>query len=386
MPLAIHSRDIRPERRPTALEIINSPPLRAMSTYDVVAAIAPGQLGTVQVTVPEPVDDQVVIKVEYSTLGPFDLTNLDRQFFVFEYPYIFGIAAAGTVTKVGPNATDLKVGDRVASLTLPGGSKGLQPYTVQSQSVVAKIPNSLSFEEAVTLPDNFVTAYYTLFNQLGLPTPSEWPAKSNPDAGHPILIYGAGSSSGQYTIQVLKFAGYTNVIAAASKHHEDYLKSLGAAHVIDYRSTSFIEDIKKAAGARGIEHVMDCISLPNTFALIKEIIAPGGKLAHLVPFKADSGSLVGTEGQLLPEVPKEVQNTLPKNVSVLSVKMFLYQEDERFAKTLMPTILPKFIELGLQPNRVRLLDHADLLTRVQDGFDLLRQGKISGERLVVKVQ
>lgn len=52
----------------------------------------------------------------------------------------------------------------------------------------------------------------------------------------------------------------------------------------------------------------------------------------------------------------------------------------------MPTILPKFIELGLQPNRVRLLDHADLLTRVQDGFDLLRQGKISGERLVVKVQ
>lgn len=197
----------------------------------------------------------------------------------------------------------------------------------------AQIPNSLSFEEAVTLPDNFVTAYYTLFNQLGLPIPSEWPAKSNPDAGHPILIYGAGSSSGQYTIQVLKFAGYTNVIAAASKHHEDYLKSLGAAHVIDYRSTSFIDDVKKAAAGRGIEHVMDCISLPSTFALIKEVIAPGGKLAHLVPFKADSGSLVGREGQLLPEVPKEVQDTLPKNVSVLSVKMFLYQEVSFFTAT-----------------------------------------------------
>lgn len=86
-----------------------------MSTYNAVAATAPGQLGTVQATIPEPVDDQVVIKVEYSTLGPFDLTNLDRQFFVFEYPYIFGIAAAVTVTKVGPNATDLKVGDRVSN-------------------------------------------------------------------------------------------------------------------------------------------------------------------------------------------------------------------------------------------------------------------------------
>ncbi|KAJ3501022.1 hypothetical protein NMY22_g19065 [Coprinellus aureogranulatus] len=300
-----------------------------MATYNVVAATTPGQLGVVQATVPEPVDDQAVIKVVCSTLGPFDLTNLDRQFFVFGYPYVFGLSAAGTVDKVGPKVTDLKVGDRVAALTLPPGSKGLQPYTIQSRSVVAKIPDSLSFEEAVTLPDNFVTAYFTLFNQLGLPTPSEWPAKSNPNKDHPVLIYGAGASSGQYTIQVLKFAGYTNIITAASKLHEEYLKSLGATHVIDYRSPSFVEDVKQAAGGL-IEHVMDCISLPSTFALIKEIIKPGGKLAHLVPFKAGSG-----------------------------LKMFLYQEDERLAKTLVPKTLPRFIELGLQPNRVRRVEHAD---------------------------
>lgn len=89
-----------------------------MSTYHLVAATAPGQLGIVQATVPNPVEDQVLIKVEYSTLGPFDLTNLDRQFFVFGYPYVFGIAAAGTVAKTGPNVTDLKAGDRVCNNAL----------------------------------------------------------------------------------------------------------------------------------------------------------------------------------------------------------------------------------------------------------------------------
>lgn len=85
-----------------------------MSTYDLVAATAPGQLGVVQATIPEPAsDDQVVIKVEYSTLSPFDLYNLDRNFFVFQYPHVFGVTAAGTIAKVGAAVVDLKIGDRV---------------------------------------------------------------------------------------------------------------------------------------------------------------------------------------------------------------------------------------------------------------------------------
>lgn len=60
-------------------------------------------------------------------------------------------------------------------------------------------------------------------------------------------------------------------------------------------------------------------------------------------------------------------------------------QDERLAKTLMPDIVPKLIDIGVQPNRVRLLDHADPLTRVRDAFELLRQNKVSGEKLVVKI-
>jgi NADPH:quinone reductase-like Zn-dependent oxidoreductase len=125
-----------------------------------------------------------------------------------------------------------------------------------------------------------VTAYFTLFNQLSLPEPDDWPSKKSPISNPPILIYGAGATSGQFTLQLLKFAGYTNVVAAASKQHEEYLKSLGASHVVDYRSASFPGDVVKAAGGK-VEVVVDCISLPKTFALIKEVVAPGGKVAYL---------------------------------------------------------------------------------------------------------
>jgi hypothetical protein len=52
----------------------------------------------------------------------------------------------------------------------------------------------------------------------------------------------------------------------------------------------------------------------------------------------------------------------------------------------MPVTLPKLLEENLiKPNRFKLLDHADLLTRTKDGLDLYRQNKISGEKLIVKI-
>lgn len=84
-----------------------------MSTYDFIAQTAPGQLGVAQGTIPEPAEDQVVIKAEYSVLGPADLGALDLQFHVNKYPFAFGLSAAGTVYKVGSGVTHVKVGDRV---------------------------------------------------------------------------------------------------------------------------------------------------------------------------------------------------------------------------------------------------------------------------------
>lgn len=51
----------------------------------------------------------------------------------------------------------------------------------------------------------------------------------------------------------------------------------------------------------------------------------------------------------------------------------------------MPTILPRLLNVGLQPNRIRLVDQGDPLTRFKDAFELLRQNQLSGEKLAVKI-
>ena len=140
----------------------------------------------------------------------------------------------------------------------------------------------------------------------------------------------SGSTSGQHTIQLLKFAGYTNVVAAASKKHEELLKALGAAHVVDYNSSSFAEEVVAVAGGK-VELVVESIALPSTFALIKDVIKAGGKLAYLVPFKPNAGGINGTDGDLVQEAPKEIKDTLSGNVSFTAVSTFFFQKVHGFA-------------------------------------------------------
>lgn len=124
---------------------------------------------------------------------------------------------------------------QVASFNYPSSkNKSLQEYTLVSKHVVAKVslltnlplcfltdptttqlPPSYPFEQAASIPDNYVTAFWTLFGapNLALPHPSFPPSSPPPDASSPILVYGAGASSGQYTVQLLKLAGYTNILA-----------------------------------------------------------------------------------------------------------------------------------------------------------------------------
>jgi len=79
-----------------------------------------------------------------------------------------------------------------------------------------QIPDNLSLEAAATIPDNFVTAFWALFDNLKLTFPSTIPQNgtavpSPPSADTPILVYGAGATSGQYAIQLLKPWSYSYI-------------------------------------------------------------------------------------------------------------------------------------------------------------------------------
>ena len=224
--------------------------------------------------------------------------------------------------------------------------RSLQQYTVQPRSVVAKvtlsftpkywlfktqiclqIPDSLSFDQASTIPDNFVTAFYTLFNQLGLPKPSSFPATQPPPlATTPILIYGASSTAGLYAVQLLSLAGYKKIIAIASKRNHDYLRSLGATDTFDYNSSTVVEDIAVAIGGDGKALLaLDCISTDSTLQLLAKIISPLGKLAILLPIKEGTSVTGGLDEEMYWDINYE-KTPIPKETQVIGVRTFLYLE------------------------------------------------------------
>lgn len=180
----------------------------------------------------------------------------------------------------------------------------------------------------MTIPDNFVTAFYTVFNQLEIPRPSSFlDAPTPPNASIPILVYGAGTIAGQYAVQLLHLAGYKNIIATASVRNHELLKSFCATHVFDYRSPTLEQDVARAVGSDDgkVPIVIDGVTSEGTLKIIAKLVSPKGKVALLLPVKdGDSVAVHKDGGQMFLEYPEE-RNPLPKGTKSIGVRTFLYQ-------------------------------------------------------------
>ncbi|KIY65077.1 GroES-like protein [Cylindrobasidium torrendii FP15055 ss-10] len=360
----------------------------APQTHKAVATTALGVFDEIDVETDIPKAGEVLLKVEYASMIAFDTYQTDLGYVVEQYPNILGFNASGIVAAVGPNVDSLKVGDRITAFTyLSNKQRGMQRYCVQPISVCAKIPDSLSLAAAATIPDNFVTAYRAIFFDVGLPIPKSYTGDDTPAlVDSPILIWGGGATSAQYQIQVLRAAGYRRIFTTASASHHEYLKSLGASDVFDYRSPTLATEIIEAAGGKRIERVVDCISAEKTITAIAEFIDPNGILAILLPYKRGdnvraAGDTSAMSWELWPEAP------IPATVAVKGVRAFKYQDFEYLKENLLPKILPEMLEKNvIQPNRVKLLDQGTFQERVAVGLELLRKNGVHGEKIIVKVE
>ncbi|KAH7922794.1 GroES-like protein [Leucogyrophana mollusca] len=356
-----------------------------MSTHTAIATTSKGVVDAIQVETERPPPGHVLVKVSYSAIGPLDTYMAVQGLFVQDYPTLLGFNVSGTVAETGSGVEGLVVGDRVAGFGLQSSnSKGMQQYTILPRTTCIKIPDSLSLEEAATIPDNFITAFYTLFDCLGLPLPT-FPVSAPPQrADTPILIYGAGATSGQYTIQLLALAGYNRIIATASPKHHEYLRSLGAHHTIDYRSPGLEEEILLAAG-ESIDLAVDCISAEETLAKISKVMSANSSVALLLPVK-EGNSFSASEGrQLWMELPPD-RNPFAPTVKPIEVRTLLYETNEYMRDNLMLKILPFLLDEGIiKPNRVHLFDQGSLKERVEAALGFVHSGKVSGEKAIVKI-
>ncbi|KAL2871249.1 zinc-binding alcohol dehydrogenase family protein [Aspergillus lucknowensis] len=212
-----------------------------------------------------PKDNEIVIRNRAIALNIVDYGRqlLGAGLFPWTtYPAIYGTDVAGEVVEVGSAvAGRFKPGDRVVGL----GSElkndnpaegAFQEYVVLQSQLVSHIPPTLSFEDASVIPLGISTAACGLFQKdhLALQFPTEPRAAPT---GETVLIWAGSSSVGSNAIQLAIAAGY-EVFTTASPKNFEYVKSLGATQVWDYRSPTVVEDIvtafagKTSAGALAI--------------------------------------------------------------------------------------------------------------------------------------
>lgn len=160
----------------------------------------------------------------------------------------------GIVVETGPNVTKFSIGDRIfGQSSIPAGSDsaGLQEFCVLDANHSAVIPSSVSFDEAVTYPINAETSFITFFDPSGFDL--KLPSSQNPRdySKDSVLIIGGGSNCGKFGLQFARLAGFGTIVTTAGTRkqgQEEYLRSLGATHVINRNAPDVAEQIQSIVG------------------------------------------------------------------------------------------------------------------------------------------
>lgn len=175
-----------------------------------------------------------------------------------------GIECAGVVTAVGDGVKGLKVGDRVSAFA----SGSFASRVVTSELAVAKLPDSISFDEGATIPVCFLTSYYALV-ELARIKRGEW-----------VLIHGGAGGVGLAALQIALWKGAKVIATAGSDEKRDLLRALGATHVLSSRSLDFVDEAKRLTGGAGVDVVLNSLfgeAMERSFQTLK----PFGRFLEL---------------------------------------------------------------------------------------------------------
>ncbi|CCL98622.1 uncharacterized protein FIBRA_00624 [Fibroporia radiculosa] len=246
------------------------------------AAKAPFKVSTAPI--PTPGQGKVLIKIHAVALNPADWKIQAFDPFPIQYPVILGVDLAGTVEELGEGVTNLKLGDRIIAEAIFLGSESssaFQQYALATAKLTAKIPNSLSFEAAASIPLGLATAAVGLYSRIGgagLFPPWEEGGRGL-YRGKPFMVFGGASSVGQFAIQLAKLSGFGPIITTASTHNTEWLLGIGATYVIDRKhSPEAIHAEVAKATSEPVEIIYDAISESETQNNAYDVLALGGCL------------------------------------------------------------------------------------------------------------
>lgn len=234
-----------------------------------------------QIARPAIADNEVLLRVQAAGLdrGTWHLMT-GRPYLVrvasgFRRPRkpVPGLDVAGTVVDVGAAVTAFRAGDEVFGFS----SGSFAEYAVARQDKLARKPAGATFEQSAVVPVSAVTALLALVDVGGV------------RPGEKVLVTGASGGVGSYAVQLAKaFAAEVTGVCSTAKL--DFVRSLGADHVIDYTKDDF------ADGTRRYDLILDIAGNP-AISRLRRALAPGGTVVMVGG--EEGGSLTGGMDRLL---------------------------------------------------------------------------------------
>lgn len=218
-----------------------------------------------EVETPVPGDRDVLVRVMAASVNRSDwevLTGkpLYARMEGLRRPHrpFLGSDVAGRVEAVGRAVESFRPGDEVLGDVMYHGGGAFAEYVcVPETAPLVHKPASLSFAEAATLPQAAVIALQGTSGRI--------------EPGDGVLVNGAGGGAGAFGVQMAKTAG-AEVTGVDNGHKQEFMRSLGADHVLDYTRTDYAKtDIH-------YDLILDMVGERSMFA-IRRVVASGGRYA-----------------------------------------------------------------------------------------------------------
>ncbi|HKK15400.1 MAG TPA: zinc-dependent alcohol dehydrogenase family protein [Gammaproteobacteria bacterium] len=232
-------------------------------------------------------DTQVRVRLMAAGVNPVD-TKLRAGIYPYsELPAIPGCDGAGIIDKVGKAVSHLSEGNEVYFFHggLGGKTGNYAEYIVLDERFVARKPSSIDFNQAAAAPLVLLTAWEALFDRARL------------QEDNTVLIHAGAGGVGHIAIQLAKQAGARVCTTISSEEKAEFVRKLGADHVINYRQQDFVEKVLEWTDGKGVDIAMDNVGgelVETTFPAVK----PYGDIVTLLQPAKDTDWSVARQRNL----------------------------------------------------------------------------------------
>jgi NADPH:quinone reductase len=249
-----------------------------MKAIRIHAAGGPEVMRLEDVPEPAPKAGEAVVKVDAAGLNYIDV-YFRSGLYKADYPLTLGLEAGGTVTAVGPDVSEVKVGDKVAYTGVPGAYAQLA--TVPAARLVV-LPTGVSTRQGAAAMLQGMTAHYLAC--------STYPLKK----GDTCLVHAAAGGVGLLLCQIAKMRGARVIGTVSTDEKAKLAREAGADETIIYTRQDFEAEVKRLTDGKGLQVVYDAVG-KTTWDKSLNSLAPRGLIALY-------GQSSGPIGQIDPQI------------------------------------------------------------------------------------